>query len=608
MSGSAIPAGQIVSVVPSVLNAGGVGLDLLGLLITYDNHIPIDQVYSFPDLTSVQSFFGPTSYISMLAGTYFLADINATKRPGALLMAVWTGGGHWLPAWLRSAQLPAMTLPQLQATQANSTITLMMDGVSLTSQPISLASATSFSMAAQMIGAAIPYYGQPVITAASGTITGTTLRIISHGAVGAGFGVGMPITGPGIPAGTYITAYIASTDNWLTGTFTINRTLNITTPITIKAYINCCTWDSATFQFMIAVAPFQSPNTDTTTRVPTMSHLTGWSGNLATQIGLSQSTGARLQPMGTSWTPGGRPLDTVASMMDNILKLTQNWASFTTDIDIDTLANSGNYYKQQFAAWTNLQQNNYLYVSWDLDRSPTVSPNAQSSLGRILNTNLTSGTVPISSTSVTNGRNLAMFTMGTIAAIDFNRLNGRKTLAFRGQTGIVPEVTSGAVASNLESNFYNYYGIWTTANDLFRFLYPGLVSGPYRWIDSYVNQIWMNNAFQLALMDLLTQAGSIPYNQVGYTMIKAACQDVINRAVNFGAIRIGVVLSQAQVAEVNTMAGVEIDRILQSNGYYLQVLDPPPEVRVSRGTPPMTFWYMDGGSIQRLTLASVMVQ
>jgi len=339
-----------------------------------------------------------------------------------------------------------------------------------------------------------------------------------------------------------------------------------------------------------------------------MSHLTGWSGNLATQIGLSQSTGARLQPMGTSWTPGGRPLDTVASMMDNILKLTQNWASFTTDIDIDTLANSGNYYKQQFAAWTNLQQNNYLYVAWDLDRSPTVSPNAQSSLGRILNTNLTSGTVPISSTSVTNGRNLAMFTMGTIAAIDFNRLNGRKTLAFRGQTGIVPEVTSGAVASNLESNFYNYYGIWTTANDLFRFLYPGLVSGPYRWIDSYVNQIWMNNAFQLALMDLLTQSGSIPYNQVGYTMIKAACQDVINRAMNFGAIRVGVVLSQAQVAEVNTMAGVEIDRILQSNGYYLQVLDPPPEVRVSRGTPPMTFWYMDGGSIQRLTLASVMVQ
>ena len=608
MSGSAIPAGQIVSVVPSVLNAGGVGLDLLGLLVTFDTHIPMDQVYSFPDLTSVQSFFGPTSYISMLAGTYFLADINATKRPGALLIATWSGGGMMRPAWLRSAQLPTMTLSQLQAMPANSTFTLMMDGVSITSAPITLSGATSFSMAAQIIGAALPYFGSPYITAASGTISGTTLRIISHGTVGGSFQAGSPITGPGIPAGTYIINGIATTDNWLTGTFNINRSLNITTPITITAYVNPCTWDSATFQFMISSAPYSQYPGFPATRVSSMSHLTGFSGSMANLLGLTQAAGARLQPVGMGYSVGSHPIDSPASFMDRILTLTQNWASFTLDFDLDSLGNSGNSAKQQFAAWTNLQQNNYLYVAWDLDISPTVSPNAQSSLGRILNTNLTSGTVPISSTSITNGRNLAMFTMGTIAAIDFNRLNGRKTLAFRGQTGIVPEVTSGAVAANLEANFYNYYGIWTTANDLFRFLYPGLVSGPYRWIDSYINQIWMNNAFQLALMDLLTQSGSIPYNQVGYTMIKAACQDVINRAVNFGAIRIGVVLSQAQVAEVNTMAGVEIDRILQSNGYYLQVLDPPPEVRVSRGTPPMTFWYMDGGSIQRLTLASVMVQ
>jgi hypothetical protein len=118
----------------------------------------------------------------------------------------------------------------------------------------------------------------------------------------------------------------------------------------------------------------------------------------------------------------------------------------------------------------------------------------------------------------------------------------------------------------------------------------------------------MNNGFQLALMELLTTVGSIPYNQVGYTMIKAACQDVINRALNFGAIRTGVTLSQAQINEVNNMAGVAIDGILNSQGYYLQVSDADPQVRANRGTPPCTFWYMDGGSVQRITLASVMVQ
>jgi hypothetical protein len=198
--------------------------------------------------------------------------------------------------------------------------------------------------------------------------------------------------------------------------------------------------------------------------------------------------------------------------------------------------------------------------------------------------------------------------MGVIAAIDFNRLNGRKTLAFRGQTGIIPDITDGGVAANLEANFYNYYGIWTTANDQFRFLYPGVVSGPYKWIDSFINQIWMNNGFQQALMELLTQTGSIPYTQVGYTMIKAACQDVINAALNFGAIRAGVTLSEAQINAVNNMAGVPIDGILNSIGYYLQVLDAAPQVRGNRGTPPCTFWYADGGSVQRITLASVMVQ
>ena len=612
MSGSAIPAGQIVNVVPSVLNAGGIGLDLLGLLITFDDHIPLDQVYSFPDLTSVQGFFGPTSYIAAMAGTYFLADINATKRPGALLMAQWGGPGGWKPAWLRSAQLPTLTLAQLQASQAGSFFVLKMDGVQVTSQPVSLSAATSFSMAAQMIGASLNYTKQAPNAAGTATFNGTTMTVVSNTGTAGGalvngwqFLAPLVLSGPGIPPGTYITANLTTANNWSTGTYTINRSLNITTPIAVQARENPCTWDAQTFQFRINTARYDWVPGGA--YMPSISHLTGWSGNMATVLGLTQSTGAIIQANGYSYAAGApRGLDSPASFMDRILRLTQNWASFTTDFDPDVYF--GGQPKLQFAAWTNQQRNNYLYVCWDTDVAPTVSPNAPNSIGRVLNTNLTSGTAPISSPSVTNGRNLAMFTMGTIAAIDFNRLDGRKTLAFRGQTGMVPDISSGLIAANLEANFYNYYGIWTTANDLFRFLYPGLVSGPYRWIDSYINQIWMNNGFQLALMELLTQAGSIPYNQFGYTLIKAACQDVINRALNFGAIRQGVTLSEAQKAEVNTMAGLAIDRVLSANGYYLQVLDADPQVRVNRGTPPMTFWYTDGGSIQRLTLASVMVQ
>jgi hypothetical protein len=602
MSGSAIPASQIVSIVPSVLNAGGTALDLNGLLVMTDNHIPLGQVYSFPNLTAVQSFFGPTSYLSMLAATYFLADLNATKRPGALLMTCYNNSTYY-PAWLSSAQLPGLSQAQLQATTPSSVFQVTMDGVVYKTAPISLANATSFSMAAQIIGAALAYYTGPVVSRGiTITSSGTTMTVTAI--------TGTNLIQPGdviesvFPVGTYVVQQLTGTTGKV-GTYKMSNSATHATPVVISLIRNPCTWDAAVMRFKIstATANVQVP----AGTVPSMSYATQVSGNLATVLGLTQAAGALLQPYGNGGTGGPLPIGTAATFMDGVVKMTMNWASFCTAFDPDS-ATSGNAQKQLFAAWCNKQQNNFLYVAWDTDPSPTQSANAPASLARILNTSLTSGTAPISSPNLTNGRNLAMFTMGVIAAIDFNRYNGRKTLAFRAQNGITPDISSGLIAANLEANFYNYYGIWTTANDLFDFLYPGFVSGPYKWIDSYVNQIWMNNGFQLALMELLTSTGSIPYNQAGYTLIKAACQDVINAAVFFGAIRAGVTLSQAQVAEVNNMAGVAIDGILQTQGYYLQVLDASPQVREARGTPPCTFWYMDGGSVQRLTLASVMIQ
>lgn len=606
MSGSAIPAAQIVSVVPSVLNAGGVGLDLNGLLLTTDQHIPVGEVYSFPDLTSVQSFFGPTSYISMLAGTYFLADINATKRPGQLLITC-VPNYVWVPAWLLSKQQPTLTLAQVQATSPNSQFAITINGVQRWTQPITLSTATSFSQAADMIGAAINDTTGFTVSSVTASFANGIMTVASHQGLPPwsgnpnGITIGDLISGPGIPPGTYVQQYLSGA-NPGAGTWKVNNAFTRASQAGNMVIRNPCDWDAQTYQFRIQTAP----GWDVDGGVVTISHVQGWVGNLAPVLGLIQQYGARLNPVGLGYADGSVPITGVRGYMANILKVTQNWATFTHAYEIDGAGNNGQ--RQEFAAWVNSTQNNYMYCCWDNDIQPTLSANEPTSLGRILNTSLSSGTAPIYSPNITNGRNLAMFMMGTIASIDFNRLNGRKTIAFRGQTGIHPDVISGGIASNLEANYYNYYGIWTTANDQFRFMYPGTVSGPYRWIDSYINQIWMNNAFQLALMELLTQSGSIPYNQVGYTMIKAACQDVINMAINFGAIRPGVTLSEAQKIEVNNMAGVRIDGVLNSIGYHLQVLDANPQVRANRGTPPCTFWYMDGGSIQRLTLASVMVQ
>jgi hypothetical protein len=168
-------------------------------------------------------------------------------------------------------------------------------------------------------------------------------------------------------------------------------------------------------------------------------------------------------------------------------------------------------------------------------------------------------------------------------------------------------VTDATTAQTLIDNGYNFYGDYATSNDRFRFLYPGQISGNWKWVDTYVNQIWLNAAFQQALMTLLTQVNAIPYNIDGYTLIDAACLDPINAAVNFGAIRAGVTLSSQQKAQINSQAGVDISDTLQTRGWYLQIKDATPQVREARGTPPMTFWYLDGGSVQQITLASLAI-
>lgn len=85
--------------------------------------------------------------------------------------------------------------------------------------------------------------------------------------------------------------------------------------------------------------------------------------------------------------------------------------------------------------------------------------------------------------------------------------------------------------------------------------------------------------------------------------------DPINAALNFGAIRVGVNLSSAQIAEINFAAGNQTAAAAVTNqGFYLQILPASPQVRQARGTPPISFWYADGGAVQRIQFASILVQ
>jgi hypothetical protein len=118
----------------------------------------------------------------------------------------------------------------------------------------------------------------------------------------------------------------------------------------------------------------------------------------------------------------------------------------------------------------------------------------------------------------------------------------------------------------------------------------------------------MNASFQQAAVIGLMASKSVPYTPQGRATMQSWFQSTINQALNFGVISPGVNMSAAQIMEVNTEAGLQIDLTLAAVGYYLQILPPTAQVRGARTTPPCTFWYCFGGSVQQLSIASVAIQ
>ena len=229
---------------------------------------------------------------------------------------------------------------------------------------------------------------------------------------------------------------------------------------------------------------------------------------------------------------------------------------------------------------------------------------ATSSLGYILTNDEDSGTCLLWEGSDLNH---AAFVCGTAAAINFEATNGRITFAYKGQAGLLASVTDSTTANNLISNAYNFVGNYAAPQENFVWLQEGTVTGPFTWFDSYINQIWLNNSFQIALLTLLQNSNSVPYDSAGQALIEQALTAPIAAGLNFGAYAPGSI-SPAQIQSVNNAAGANVATALQAQGYYLQVLSATSAVRAARTTPPINFWFLDRGSVQKISMASIEVQ
>ena len=572
---SSIPASQLVSVTPEVLAAGGTSLAMNGVVLTQNARVPINplgSLLSFPTLLAVQSYFGALSTEAAIAAVYFKGFDNSNIKPAAILFSQYPASP--VAAYVRGGTF-GLTLAQMQALSGS--LSVVMDGYTHVIASIDLSIYNSFSAAAAGIGAA---FTDPTEASITGSISGTTLTVTASSA--AAIAAGQTVSGTGVAAGTIILSQLGGSVGG-TGTYLVNNSQTVLSgAMTCVATAPVVTYDSVSGAFVI---------TSGITGVASTAAFA--TGTLSSSLKLTSAAGAILSQGAVATDP--------TTFMNAVVNFSTDWATFMTAFNPDA---SGNANKLLFAEWVDGENDEFVYACWDSDASPTTVVPATSSLGYLLQQADLSGTELIYSPDYS----FAAFFCGATASIDWNQRNGRITYAFKGQTGLVPTVTDPTTASNLIANGYNFYGVYATAAQKFQQYQEGTISGPWTWADSYVNQIYFNAQFQLALMLLLTQVKSIPYNPAGYAMIGASLANVIQQGLNFGAWRAGVPLSALQASEVNAAAGVAIDSILSSQGWYLQILPATAAVRQVRGSPPMTFWYMDGESVQKINLASVDVQ
>lgn len=319
-------------------------------------------------------------------------------------------------------------------------------------------------------------------------------------------------------------------------------------------------------------------------------------------ITLATGTAASALGLDAGILTDGVDADTPASVMSRVKQQGNNWATFFTTFQ-PTLEVDRPAFLKGFGDWVTTQNDEYLYIAWDNANGYKTANNA-AVFGSIVNA------LKIGGTYVVYGEAIhAAASAGYVASIDFQAVNGRATAAFKSQEGLPTTVNTLAVADAVLSNGATYYGAYgARGGNLDNCFYNGQMPGSkFKWVDTYVNQVYMNSQLRLAIWSGLRAVNYAPYNSMGETLIRAWCADPIAEALNNGTIQRGVELSSSQKATIAMQAGLDISNELYGQGYYLQILPATAQVRGQRKSPPCKLWYADGGSIQSISLASIAI-
>lgn len=313
--------------------------------------------------------------------------------------------------------------------------------------------------------------------------------------------------------------------------------------------------------------------------------------DLSAMLGLTQAGGAVL-------SQGAAAMNEKANL-DAVCEVTRNWVGFTTlwQGDLEEI--------EALAAWADVYDD-FVYFPWSSDEKLTNALTASSSpLAQIVDK------YDVVAPLYSPDWRLAAMAMACGASIAWTRTQGMKTWFAKYASGIAPNVLDEASADALEANRINFVGKYATRNDNFQFFNRGTLSSDYYgFVDVLYGSIFLRSAIQTSCMSGFKSINRVPYNARGEALIRAWCQDPINRCLDSGVIDAGLELNESQQAQIMQELGDDGQDAIQaivSKGYWIGVDLPDAAGRANREAPNVTILYAYAGAVQSLQCAATTV-
>lgn len=300
---------------------------------------------------------------------------------------------------------------------------------------------------------------------------------------------------------------------------------------------------------------------------------------------------------GSGYLSQGAAAQTPAEGLANLKLLTGNFATFTNVFDVSS--DTTNAFALAASEWAS--NNNYAFIQWN---SSTVANEIT------FNTSLVAEDYANVAPNYAD-LSIASFVCGIAPCINYNAANAAIAYAFKQQSGLAPIDISDEDAANMVQDHINFYGDYVSNSIAYpntvNFYQQGRISGQFVFLQNFINQMWLSNAIQNALIVLFSNAKIVGYNPKGYSLISAAITGVMAQALVNGVVTVGSQFSQDQKAILINQAGLDISPFLTQSGYYVQVQPVTGDQQASNVPPPTTVWYTNGGVILTLPVNTVFI-